>query len=141
MSHDSSSRQGIPRFESNLPPGLLEGLDEKSRYLYSEANINAQMMEWLMRHSIAQGGTLEEIKIQCLKTNGRVLASEQEIVHLKEAVAPIIHSHGIAATLVKSKWTWVAAGVLVFVIFPWVVAHAPAPSVVLKAAAGVLFGL
>jgi hypothetical protein len=145
--HSNKRPDSVPPFACRLPREFLDGLDERGRFLYQEADRNSQMMEWLMQHSIAHGQKLDEVKVQVERTNGRLLTAEKDIRNLNEAVdiqrtqlEPVAKAYGYASKAAQSKWAWGAFAFFVLVALPLIVKNAPAPSAFFKAAAG-LFGL
>ncbi len=117
-----------PTFHSQVPPGLLEGLDDRDKYLYRSVDEMRQCQAWLMSRAVTDANTLEEIKTQVKKTNGRTSASEVKIEDLKDqqvAAEPAIKAMNFILTLAHSKIFWV-----IFIIFlvagvPWLITHTP----------------
>ncbi len=131
-----------PPFDKcRLPASLLSTLSDRDRHLYEASDRAEQKLEWLIEHSLQKAEVLEEVRQQVRATNGRVLTAEADIRQLKETTAPVVKMHDLGRRLVGSKYFWVGAGLMVFVVFPWLVANAPAPGLLIKAAFTTLLGL
>lgn len=62
-------------FASNIPPHLLDGADDQTRWLMNEMSKNSQGIEWTCH------GLLDTNR-QVRRTNGRLLKAEAEITDL-----------------------------------------------------------
>ncbi len=132
MPSDNSSKLTIPPFQSTLPPELLDGMDERGRHLYTKLNEIGQAQAWLMERKVEDTKTLDDIKTQVMKTNGRLLVAESK---LADAEVPIkVVKTGIA--LAQNKWFWVGVAAFLFFIAPWLAVHAPSPAAFFTAVFG-----
>lgn len=141
MTSDNSNKHlSIPQFESKLPAEFTKGLDDRGQFLYTEMDKNSQKLEWLLNHSIEQATILAEVKAQTTKTNGRLLIAEEDIKEIKATqleMKPAVAALQATLKVMRSKWFWVGAFMVVAFVFPWVATHAPTPSEFVK----IVFGL
>lgn len=118
----------VPPFESKLPAELLDGLDQRGRYLYMTMDEIRQAQQWLTEQAITQHETSQQIKKQVMVTNGRLLRAEDDIDELqayKEDTVKEINLVKLFRKILKNRWFWI--GVTAFLVFgvPWLATHAP----------------
>jgi hypothetical protein len=129
--------ESTPPFVSSLPPELLDGLDDRGRYLYQSVDRITQAQAWLIERSKEHTETLAAVRLQVEKTNGRTTASEAKILALESD--PGLKLARVGATLVRSKWFWGAAASAIIVTISVVGGYgAVAP---LQAIVKLVFGL
>lgn len=134
MSEDKPRQLTAPTFESKLPPSLLDGLNDKDKFLYQKVDESSQFQAWLVAHAIEHDRKLEEIRAQTTKTNGRLLAVEEKV----KSAEPAINAVNLSLKIVKTRWFWIAATAFLFIALPWIVNHAPPPTQMVKWALGFL---
>lgn len=130
----SSTTHSVPPFKSQLPEGLLANLSETERHFYNTLDEVKQTVSWSARLSAATANKLEEVHVQVLATNGRLLKAESSATELKSVVeaqkvetAPLIRAYKVSETLVRSKVFWGLATAFLIVGIPFIVNHAPDP--------------
>ena len=133
MSSDNSSTT-VPTFESKLPAGLLNGLSEQDRYLYTSQDETRQAIAWLVAKMASTADQVELVHQQAKFTNGKVAQATADITALKEAVQahqqqtePVVKAYNLAGKMVRSKVFWFGAVLFFGIGAPWLVAHAPDP--------------
>ena len=124
----------LPPFKPDVPTEVYADLfqDEKGisptrRFLVENAAETAREIRWLVDHQKESGKVLEEIKLQCIRTNGRVTKLEEEVVKLKEnrtenkaevnKIRDDIKLVVIAQKLASTKWFWIGLFVFLFGLY------------------------
>lgn len=133
----------VPPFESKLPAELLEGVGKFERHMYTKLDEIGQAQTWLIKQTVVQNGTLDEIRTQTVKTNGRVGVLEDKVKTLEGeqvSVKNAIDTVELVKKAVWSKWTWVAIAIFFVFVVPYIVAHAPAIQASMKAWMSVFAG-
>ncbi len=138
-SESFSSTESVPPFDSTLPPEFLDGLDKRGRYLYEGIDRLSQAMTFALAQGAKHAETLEAVRVQTVKTNGRLLRAEGDIKEIKEQVVatqPVVRAYGFARRAVASKWFWAGTAAFIFFGLPYMIVHAPSPGDFLKAVFG-----
>lgn len=129
----------VPPFASQLPAEFIESLDERGKYLYQTVEEIKQAQLWLMQRAITDAGTLDEVKAQTTRTNGRLLVAEGDIKDLTHRQNEADSALKIVKLTKKVMWNkWFLIGTVVFftVGVPWLSMHSAWVFEVLKAIAG-----
>ncbi len=108
-----SNRNTPPIFTSAIPPYLLEGATAQERYIMENISTLNQKTDWQSAQIIQQRDMSVRIETQVIKTNGRVTQSEGDIRELQAKTNRF-------SNFFKSKYTWIAAGILFVFVLPWV---------------------
>ncbi len=120
----------VPRFESKLPAELLaEVKDPTQRFLFSKLDEIGQAQTWLISQTVTQNAKLDSIETQCLRTNGRVSKTEQDVIALQADHEPLQRTVATVEwfkSLPKSRTFWICAIVVMVWGLPLLVTHAPA---------------
>lgn len=135
MATDDKKSITVPPFESQLPPEFLEGLDHRGQYLYTKMDEIVQTQKWLTEQTVAQNTTLQEVKVQVLKTNGRLLKAEDDIGQLKNTQKEMqddIKLIRVVKHIAVSKWFWIGVGAFLVFGVPWLATHASTASAFFK---------
>lgn len=115
-----------------IPLSLINDLDEKEKFLFQSVINLGKGNRRLEIVTNEQTKTLEKIYEQALLTNGRSLRNEENIKKINEKlenITPDIETVRTVKKVVKTKYFWVAMGVFVFGVIPFVSAEFP-PQVV-----------
>lgn len=134
MSAAHSSPTTVPQFECQLPPGLLNSLSEKDRYMYETIDVMRQSIAYTASLAAHTADKLEAVRVQTTETNGGLKQAKADIIALTEAVRghqaqtePVVKAYAMAGKAVRTKTFWVAAILFFTVVAPWLIQHAPAP--------------
>lgn len=130
----------VPPFECKLPAGLLDGLSDHDRHVYVSIDEIKQAVMWSAETSAKTANRLEEVYAQALKTNGGLVKAKEDIVALQEQAVGPARIYSLGRAVFTSKWGWAGISLLIFVVAPWLVVHAPAPGQFISSLLTLLLG-
>jgi hypothetical protein len=81
-----------PNFSSQIPPALLEGVPDHTKWLMESVSKLSQASDWQTNELMRQSEKLGTIEDQCKKTNGRVNKIEEKS-ELYDEIAAKVKSH------------------------------------------------
>lgn len=112
----------MPDFKPDIPEYLLAGASPAERYLIEKVSVLDKKTDWQSTELIDQGTTQDQILVEARRTNGRITKLETDVVDLQGLAASAradLKVLDLALKVMRSKWFWIAVGLVLFGVFPF----------------------
>lgn len=112
----------MPDFKPDIPEYLLAGASPAERYLIEKVSVLDKKTDWQSTELVEQGTVQDSILAETKRTNGRVSKLETDVVDLQGLATSAradLKVLDLALKVMRSKWFWIAVGLVLFGVFPF----------------------